>query len=41
MVMEMLKERGWSNGVIVPVAYQLLLRGKVDPNGNANPHRTN
>lgn len=40
-VMEMLKERGWSTGVIVPVAFQLLLKGKVDPNGNAIPYRKN
>jgi hypothetical protein len=40
-VMEMLKERGWSTEVIMPVAYQLLLRGKVDPNGNPTPYRTN
>ena len=40
-VMELLKERGWSTGVIVSVAYQLLLKGKVDPNGNAKPYRAN
>ncbi len=40
-VMEMLKERGWSTEVNMPVAYQLLLRGKVDPNGNPTPYRTN
>lgn len=40
-VMEFLKDRGWTNDVIVPVIYQLLLRGKLDPNGNQTPYRVN
>jgi hypothetical protein len=40
-IMEILKEKGWSNSVVVPVMYQLLLRGKVDPNGNQNPYGAN
>lgn len=39
--MERMKERGWPNGVIVPAVYQLLLRGKLDPKGNAAPYRAN
>jgi hypothetical protein len=40
-VMELLKEKGWSDNVIVAVVYQLLLRGKLDPNGNQVPYKTN
>jgi hypothetical protein len=40
-VMEILKEKGWSAGVIVRVVYQLLLRGKIDPNGNQMPYKAN
>lgn len=40
-VMELLKEKGWSDDVIVPVVYQLLLRGQLNPNGNRVPYRTN
>ena len=40
-VMDMLKERGWSNEMIVPVIYQLLLQGKVDPKGNRTPYKAN
>jgi hypothetical protein len=34
---ELLKEKDWSEGVIVPLVYQLLLMGKLDPNGNKYP----
>jgi hypothetical protein len=39
--MERMKEFGWSNAVIVAAVYQLLLRGKLDPKGNAVPFRAN
>lgn len=29
-----MKEKGWSDDVIVPLVYQLLLKGKLDPKGN-------
>lgn len=31
---ELMKEKGWSDNVIVPIVYQLLLNGKLDPKGN-------
>lgn len=40
-VMELLKDCGWTNDQIVPVIYQLLLHGKVDPNGNRTPYKAN
>lgn len=40
-VMELLKMRGWSVDAIVPIVYQLLLLGKLDPNGNRTPYNTN
>jgi len=39
--MELMHGRGWSDGVIVPTVYQLLLRGKLDPKGNAVPFKAN
>lgn len=32
--MELMKEKGWPESVIVPLVYQFLLHGKLDPNGN-------
>lgn len=39
--MELLKKKGWSERVIVPLVYQLLLLGRLDPNGNKTPFTTN
>lgn len=39
--MELLQMRGHKVEIIMPVVYQLLLMGKLDPNGNKSPYKTN
>lgn len=39
--MELLQMRGHKVETIMPVVYQLLLMGKLDPNGNKMPYKTN
>jgi hypothetical protein len=38
---ELLQMRGWGTEIIMPVVYQLLLMGKLNPNGNKQPYKTN
>ncbi len=40
-VMELLRKRGWPDGVIVPAVYQLLLTGVLDPKGQKVSYRQN
>jgi len=40
-VIEMLQARGWADGQILPIVYNLLLHGKLDPAGPTTPFRTN
>lgn len=40
-VMVLLKERGWRDADILPVIYQALLQGRVDPKGIETPYREN
>jgi hypothetical protein len=37
----LLQKKGWSSSVIVPLVYQALLRGQLDPQGQTTPYRTN
>lgn len=39
--MELLKLRGWGTEIIMPVVYQLLMMGRLNPNGNKQPYKTN
>jgi hypothetical protein len=40
-VMEMLQKKGWNSSVIVPLVYQALLRGLLEPKGQRDPFRVN
>ena len=40
-VMELLKERGHTLANIMPVIYQMLLHGRLDPKGNKEPYKAN
>lgn len=39
--MELMRERGWPDKIILPASYQLLLWGKLDPQGPTTPYKTN
>lgn len=39
--MDRLKAKGWTNEQIVPVAYQLLLQGRLKPDGTKIPFKAN
>lgn len=40
-VMELLQQKGWNSSVIVPLVYQALLRGLLEPKGQRDPFRVN
>lgn len=40
-VIELMQLRGWTQDQILPIIYQLLLRGRLDPNGIKIPFREN
>jgi hypothetical protein len=39
--MELMQQRGWPVKVVLPAAMHLLLHGKLDPNGNTTPYKSN
>lgn len=39
--MELLKKKGWLDRIILPLVYQLLLKGRLDPNGSKEPRNDN
>lgn len=41
LVMELLQKKGWSSSVIVPLVYQALLKGRLEPQGHRTSFRTN
>lgn len=40
-VIDLLKEKGWKDNDILPVIYQTLLQGRVDPKGAKTPYKGN
>ena len=41
LMMELLQKKGWSSTVIVPLVYQALLHGRLEPQGQRTPFRAN